>query len=211
MSLIRVAFPSVLFPVGTPTLCAHTVLTNALPCRMAVVLPNEDLCTLTNTYKATLVAMMAGASVVSPSACPDTDPTLATALVMVTAVDDFYRKTGRQVGLHFDGTTNRMCSVGRARLFVEAFGLCKRGNIPNAGRHLSFVAGAPFSFFAPSYFACRYLELSRYVGTCLWFLTPITLPRRKNFLFLVPFRVFPIRHGRTDARTHKVLNRRLPR
>ena len=70
---------------------------------MAVVLPNEELCTLTNTYKCTLVAMMAGAAVVSPSECPETDHSLAVALVIVTAVHDFYLKTGRKVGVHFNG------------------------------------------------------------------------------------------------------------
>ncbi|CAK8683810.1 deoxyribose-phosphate aldolase-like [Clavelina lepadiformis] len=66
---------------------------------MKTILGTGDLGTLTNVYKASLVAMMAGSDFIKTSTGKEgVNATLPVGLVMVRAIRDYYHKTGYKVG-----------------------------------------------------------------------------------------------------------------
>ncbi|XP_063302682.1 deoxyribose-phosphate aldolase [Pelobates fuscus] len=66
---------------------------------MKTILGTGELGSLTNVYKASLVAMMAGSDFIKTSTGKESvNATYPVALVMVRAIRDFYRKTGIKVG-----------------------------------------------------------------------------------------------------------------
>ncbi|XP_030070086.1 deoxyribose-phosphate aldolase [Microcaecilia unicolor] len=66
---------------------------------MKTILGTGDLGSLTNIYKASLVAMMAGSDFIKTSTGKESvNATFPVALVMVRAIRDFHRKTGIKVG-----------------------------------------------------------------------------------------------------------------
>nr|CAB3237418.1 putative deoxyribose-phosphate aldolase [Phallusia mammillata] len=66
---------------------------------MKTILGTGDLGTLTNVYKASLVAMMAGSDFIKTSTGKEgVNATLPVGLVMVRAIRDYYHKTGVKVG-----------------------------------------------------------------------------------------------------------------
>lgn len=69
------------------------------PAHMKAILATGDLKTLTNVYKASMVAMQAGADFIKTSTGKeDVNATLPVSLTMVRALRDFREKTGQQVG-----------------------------------------------------------------------------------------------------------------
>ncbi|XP_051889814.1 deoxyribose-phosphate aldolase [Pristis pectinata] len=66
---------------------------------MKTILGTGELGSLTNVYKASLVAMMAGSDFIKTSTGKEgINATFPVALVMVRAIKDYYRKTGYKVG-----------------------------------------------------------------------------------------------------------------
>ncbi|XP_073175208.1 deoxyribose-phosphate aldolase isoform X5 [Lepidochelys kempii] len=66
---------------------------------MKTILGTGELGSLTNVYKASMVAMMAGADFIKTSTGKEAvNATLPVGIVMVRAVRDFYWKTGNKVG-----------------------------------------------------------------------------------------------------------------
>jgi deoxyribose-phosphate aldolase len=66
---------------------------------MKAILGTGDLVTLRNVYRASLVAMMAGADFIKTSTGKETvNATLPVGLVMVRAIREYYERTGMMVG-----------------------------------------------------------------------------------------------------------------
>lgn len=66
---------------------------------MKVILATGELGTLTNVYKASLVAMMAGADFIKTSTGKEAvNATLSVSLIMVRAIRDYWEQTGYRVG-----------------------------------------------------------------------------------------------------------------
>lgn len=66
---------------------------------MKAILATGDLRTLTNVYKASMVAMMAGADFIKTSTGMESvNATLSVSLVMARAIRDYFDRTGLQVG-----------------------------------------------------------------------------------------------------------------
>lgn len=69
------------------------------PAHMKAILATGDLKTLTNVYKASMVAMQAGADFIKTSTGKEeVNATLPVSLTMVRALRDFRERTGQQVG-----------------------------------------------------------------------------------------------------------------
>uniref|UniRef100_A0A8C5KZC6 deoxyribose-phosphate aldolase n=1 Tax=Jaculus jaculus TaxID=51337 RepID=A0A8C5KZC6_JACJA len=67
--------------------------------RVKTILATGELGSLTNVYKASLVAMMAGSDFIKTSTGKETvNATLPVAIVMLRAIRDFFWKTGTKVG-----------------------------------------------------------------------------------------------------------------
>lgn len=67
--------------------------------QMLVILPSDELCTLTNISRAALCAMMAGASIIQPQAGATFEMSVAIILTVAAAVEDYHARTGVKVAL----------------------------------------------------------------------------------------------------------------
>ncbi|XP_051856190.1 deoxyribose-phosphate aldolase isoform X1 [Antechinus flavipes] len=66
---------------------------------LKTILATGELGSLTNVYRASMIAMMAGSDFIKTSTGKETvNATFPVAVVMVRAIRDFYRKTGKKIG-----------------------------------------------------------------------------------------------------------------
>eukprot|EP00039_Didymoeca_costata_P019347 m.337177 g.337177 ORF g.337177 m.337177 type:complete len:310 (-) comp18068_c0_seq1:70-999(-) len=82
---------------------------------LIVTLPTEELGTLSDIYKAALVCMMAGATMLQPTPLDDQNDRLSVGLAVVYAIKSYFKNTGIKVGL----SLNRTRSAGEVLIWLS--------------------------------------------------------------------------------------------
>jgi len=127
------------------------------PAHMKAILGTGDLVTLRNVYRASLVAMMAGADFIKTSTGKETvNATLPVGLVMVRALREYVKRTGMMVGFKPAGgirTAKQSLDwlalikeeLGNAWLNAEYFRFGASGMLADIERQLEFHATGRYS------------------------------------------------------------------